>query len=33
MKHRIARLLHGLIVASMWLGGAYVLWFVVLLFA
>lgn len=32
LKHRIARILHALIVGAMWLGGAYiVLFFVVLM--
>ena len=32
VKHTIARILHWFIVASMWLAGAYLLFFVVLLF-
>gem|GEM_PF-5244925 len=32
LKHRIARLLHRFIIAAMWLAGAYIVLFVVLLF-
>jgi hypothetical protein len=32
LKHRIARVLHGFIIAAMWLAGAYIVLFIALLF-